>query len=876
MSDTDLRIAAWLLTYALHSTVLLAAAALLTARWVRGEAWRETLWKAALLGGLVTASVQTAGWMVDGLGRWELFVLRSTDAQAAPASESAAPAVVSPASASNEATSPIAAAPAIDHTPAPSQSPAPVVPAAEVSRAAETASPTSAPQPAPSSPRPLVEWALLAWAAGAAAMLARLAWRQLRLRRLLHGRVAVSDEGVLAMLAALRRNAGIWRPVRLTVCPASPTPLALGSGEICVPPRFLSDLDPDQQRSALAHELAHLARRDPAWHFGVSILESIFFFQPLNRMGRARLRESAEFLCDAWAARQTGSPLGLARCLAEVASWMAPGRHPIPAGTMAMAEGGSPLVQRVQRLTAWRGEPREGSPALRIAAAALLIGAVAVVAPAVASTDGKRRERTQAPAESARRVTDGDGQEIVVIRHPDVSQPLARRWDWAVEQIGERGMERAWIAYSVPTRLEPGDAWFTDTDELSMSSFNLSPLNRLLAAPAEHAVLFFAVARNGDVKRVAGRQGVGMEVGGRPVVWLGPAAGAESFAQLRRLADGLGDSDLRESLTGIIGIHPGDETVPYLAAVLGRDGSSGVRSEAAEALGLHPTAEALAALRTAVQRDGSADVRRDAVEAIGEMRTEPAAALLRELAARGRDTGIRRQAVESLGRFPGESTLEALTAVAFGDRDAQVAREAVEAMEHVPAGLGGPVLVRIAWTHADADVARQAAESLGRLPAPWSVIQLDSIARTHPDESVAKEAIEAMGEHPDAVSGRYLRQIARTHPDPAIREEAEDQLRREDRDQDVADEALDHLRGVDLQRALGGGALDALRNGIGGDPDAGTDSDAGADDHDPELDVQLDPDDDHDPDPDPALEVAAALRETAAASAAARTGGARP
>ena len=49
MSEMDLRIAAWLLTYALHSTVLLAAAALLTARWVRGEASRETLWKAALL-----------------------------------------------------------------------------------------------------------------------------------------------------------------------------------------------------------------------------------------------------------------------------------------------------------------------------------------------------------------------------------------------------------------------------------------------------------------------------------------------------------------------------------------------------------------------------------------------------------------------------------------------------------------------------------------------------------------------------------------------------------------------------------------------------------------------------------------------------------
>jgi beta-lactamase regulating signal transducer with metallopeptidase domain/HEAT repeat protein len=845
MSDTDLRIAAWLLTYALHSTVLLAAAALLTARWVRGEAWRETLWKAALLGGIVTASVQSAGWMISDLGRWELFVLRST------ASESAAPAVELPASASIATASPAAVAPAIDNAPAPSQSPAPVAPPAEVTRAPQSA----APQPAPASSRPpLLAWALLAWAAGAAAMLARLAWRQLRLRRLLHGRTAVSDDGVLAMLAALRRNAGIWRPVRLTVCEASPTPLALGSGEICVPPRFLSDLDPDQQRSALAHELAHLARRDPAWHFGVSILESIFFFQPLNRMGRARLRESAEFLCDAWAARQTGSPLGLARCLAEVASWMSPGRHPVPAGTMAMAEGGSPLVQRVQRLTSWRGEPREGSAALRMTAAALLIGAVAAVAPAVASTDGKRRERTQPPSESTRNAVDGGGQEIVVIRHPDASQPLARRWEWAVEEIGRRGMERAWIAYSIPTRLKPGDEWITDSGELSLSNLDRAPLNAVLGAPAEHALLLFAVARNGDVKRVSGRRGVGADVGGRPVVWLGTAAGAESFAQLRRLADGLGDSDLREGFTSVIGIHPGDETVPYLAAVLGRDGSSGVRSEAAEALGLHPTAEALSALRTAVERDGSEDVRRDAVEAIGTLGTPEAAALLRELAARGRSAGVRRQAVESLGRFPGESTVETLAAVAFGDRDTQVAREAVEAMEHVPAEIGGPALVRIAWTHADSEVARQAAESLGRLPAPWSVVQLDSIARTHPDVSVAKDAVEALGGHPDAVAGRYLRQIARTHPDRGVRDEALDQLRR----QGLDGGALDQLR-----QGLRGGALDALRNGIGGDPDP--DADGSEDDPDPDFDVQPDPGDD--PDPNPARDVTAAVRQTAAASA---------
>ena len=44
-----------------------------------------------------------------------------------------------------------------------------------------------------------------------------------------------------------------------------------------------------------------------------------------------------------------------------------------------------------------------------------------------------------------------------IIRHPRPSQPLARRWAWAVEEIGARGgWTRAWIAWSVPARLSAG------------------------------------------------------------------------------------------------------------------------------------------------------------------------------------------------------------------------------------------------------------------------------------------------------------------------------------------------------------------------------------------------------------------------------------
>jgi HEAT repeat protein/beta-lactamase regulating signal transducer with metallopeptidase domain len=771
MSETTLRAAAWLLTYALHSTLLLGAAALL-ARRLRGEAWRETLWKAALVGGLVTATVQTqSGYNPPG-GTWrlgstvDLAVQTDAETPAQPWPTLEQPADAMPRSASTES-----------------------IASTVASQVAGERAPTVAPAPASTDPtestasfsiRPLVNLAVGLWAMIAALLIVRIAWRQGRLRSMLRGRRAVSDPEVLAMLAGLRRNAGLWRPVRLTTCDATPTPLALGGGEVCVPPRFLVDLDPEQQRSALAHELAHLARRDPAWHFAIGIIEALFFFQPLNRVARLRLRESAEFLCDEWAARQTGSPLGLARCLAEVASWVAPGRAPIPAGTMAMAEGGSPLVQRVQRLTTWRGGSQEGNGPMRIAGATLLVLAVAVAAPAVASS-GERRTQAVAPEQAA--AVDDDTLRVqtvvqdVVIRHPDPSEPLARRWEWAVAEVARRRLNRAWIAYSVPTNLGT-EGWITDSGETPLSDLRREPLNRRFGASAEDAVVLFSVARNGEVDRVSARNSAGFDTGRTPVVWLGRADGDQSFAQLRRLADSRRNLDVLETLVEVIGVHRGDAVVPYLAAVLGRDGSDGVRQGAAQALGRHPGDEALVALETAVERDGSKDVRREAVEAIGRMRHPRSGALLREIAASAGSSDTRRHAAEALGEAGGPEAFASLRRIALAEANGDVARQAAESLGNFPAEQAAPALEQVAWTARRDEAARQAAESLARLPAPWTVVALDSIARTHPNSQVAHQAVESLGRYRGVVSNGYLQAIARNHPDRGVREEALDQLRR--------------------------------------------------------------------------------------------------
>src|SRR3989442_4691319 len=157
--------------------------------------------------------------------------------------------------------------------------------------------------------------------------------------------------------------------------------VALGLWEIWVPELALSDLGAEQQRSMLAHELAHLARRDSLWLAGASLMERCFFFQPLNRLARRELETTAEYLSDEWATRKTGSAVALAKCLATVAEWIQ--ASPLGVPVAGLAERRSFLVARISRLLEGR---QPSSPASRrgwAAAAALGVAVTIAAAPRV-------------------------------------------------------------------------------------------------------------------------------------------------------------------------------------------------------------------------------------------------------------------------------------------------------------------------------------------------------------------------------------------------------------------------------------------------------------------------------------------------------------
>lgn len=333
---------AWLLTFALHSTALVGATALLArTRLLRAARARDRAWKLALVAGIATASFQVAVGAGPAIGRL-----------------GAAPIPPPPVAPVAEAENPSSRV---------------VVLVPELAVASGAGAEATAGVDRERSDAGSIPWAaaaVLGWGLAGAGLALRRAIQMRRYRRSLEPRRPVVGGPGREVLDRLVAETGRGRRVRLTRSAALTSPVALGGREICLPERALTELDRAELEGLLAHELAHLERRDPAWLTALGVLEAVFFFQPLLGRGRRAGGAAAEEACDERAVELTGRSDALARCLVRVAGWVRGAR---PAAVVAgMAEPGSGLERRIERVLAPRstaGWAGRGGTALGLALA---------------------------------------------------------------------------------------------------------------------------------------------------------------------------------------------------------------------------------------------------------------------------------------------------------------------------------------------------------------------------------------------------------------------------------------------------------------------------------------------------------------------------
>lgn len=541
---------AWLGTYAIHSTAL-SLLVLALVRLLANDAWRHTLLSIALFAAPVTASLAP-------LGPGPAVDLARRDAVVE----------ASPVSASSVSAAPIErpVAPKVVHSVA-------------------------------SGPRIEASWSAgrrmlaTAWVVIALGLALRRFVQAIVLRRRL-ARAPRSAKG-----ARLGRAVALPASVagRVVLLERHGPPFALG-GRIYVPRLSFRRLSPRQQDAVLAHEEAHISRRD-GWRFGAALaVRAVFFFQPLHRVVRRQLVHSAEALCDRWSVRRGNDPLQLARALTRMARLTS---APVPGPSAA----GGGLADRVRKLT----DDSLGGPIpkrwTRWSLAAVLVLGVTVALPST-------RSGAAGPAAT--------GVDAVT-------------WvGWAFDGSLARPMRSATPEHR---RID----WKAELDE------RLRP---------ESVVVWVGFAADGEPSGVvfgsADRQG--RRPPARASSWSGPLSDIESHHRIEGLLADADSPAVRAELAALASIHRDPRaTTDVVTRILSREPLASVRGELVSWLGRRAlVSNALAELveHTAVA-DPDTGVQNEAIDALRRLGRTDA---LASLAESHPSLEMRSEAVEALAR----------------------------------------------------------------------------------------------------------------------------------------------------------------------------------------------------------------------------------
>ncbi len=138
-------------------------------------------------------------------------------------------------------------------------------------------------------------------------------------KQLIQLRFSVSNTQIIALFDQLKLQAQLFHKVNLTECEFIDSPLVLNRNEVVLPLNFHQYMSSEHIKAALAHELAHIKRHDHLWLWFCTLIESLLFIQPLNRLISQQIYQIAEHRSDLMASQWTGNPYALAEALSKVA-----------------------------------------------------------------------------------------------------------------------------------------------------------------------------------------------------------------------------------------------------------------------------------------------------------------------------------------------------------------------------------------------------------------------------------------------------------------------------------------------------------------------------------------------------------------------------
>ena len=121
-------------------------------------------------------------------------------------------------------------------------------------------------------------------------------------------------------LRELAGKAGLRRPIQMLESLRLRVPVVVGHLKpvLLLPAGLVTGLPADEVEALLAHELAHVMRRDYLVNVLQHLLDILFFFHPGIRWISACVRQEREHCCDDFAVELCGDPQNYARALARL------------------------------------------------------------------------------------------------------------------------------------------------------------------------------------------------------------------------------------------------------------------------------------------------------------------------------------------------------------------------------------------------------------------------------------------------------------------------------------------------------------------------------------------------------------------------------
>ena len=178
-----------------------------------------------------------------------------------------------------------------------------------------------------------------------------------------------ADEYWTEMLARLSEKAGLKQGIEIVESALVRTPMVIGHLKplILFPMGMINRLAPEEVEAILAHELAHVMRKDYIFNVLQSVVEALFYFHPAVWWLSSQIRNERESACDDIAIDLINSKMNYAKALVTIQEMA---YYPLSPALGFAGQRQNQFVLRIKRIL---NQPNQKSTIMEKLVATLLI-----------------------------------------------------------------------------------------------------------------------------------------------------------------------------------------------------------------------------------------------------------------------------------------------------------------------------------------------------------------------------------------------------------------------------------------------------------------------------------------------------------------------